>query len=653
MRQTLSLFLLVYMLLLLPSKLDAQTPSKLQGWCQTGNATVTVPGGSGPSSNRYQRSYPSCTVTVYDAGTVNLATIYSDSSSTAQANPFTSSSSGIWSFFAMDGNYDVRFSGAGISSPFTMGAFPLWNLQGGKGPWSLARGTLTDSSVSSASLKITVTDNSPPDGPAGLINPVYVPDGFNFTLNSATSGQKVGANGVGVMQQGSLGKSYTTTTQGITANVAAQTVTVADSSVFIDPATHPTESALFCATIDPGVSGSVECVTIISIPSATQVRAVFANNHSNGAVIGQRYSSAQTTLALTNNDVLTTGTGTPGNNDTFGLNIGVQCKNSTFHECVGQETDIINNSGVNGAYTGSGNTPVLYGHSVICAGTNDCSYGVLVNSGSSSTRFLTGLELGGMQDNALTVVNNGAGAVANGINIAAASTYGIVIGSNQTAPSAPALPLSDPTHGIALLATGSGASETSNDLCFQERVASTNALVCLQMDGAGNLLLNRNGSYTFTGWVPASGVSTSRAFVATSAADNTDPKIYVTDQAGSTVTAKMTSLGEVMGTSFASRTQCTSAGGTCGGSPAGHVTIAAAATTVTVATTAVKRNGSSNSTIIVSENSALGAVLGVTCNTTLGRTYAVTAQTDATSFVITASGAPAVNPACLDYWIIN
>ena len=79
------------------------------------------------------------------------------------------------------------------------------------------------------------------------------------------------------------------------------------------------------------------------------------------------------------------------------------------------------------------------------------------------------------------------------------------------------------------------------------------------------------------------------------------------------------------------------------------MTIAAAATTVTVATTAVN----ATSRILIQENSSLGGELSVTCNTTIARTYAVTTVTAATSFVITASAAPITNPACLTYSIVN
>jgi hypothetical protein len=87
----------------------------------------------------------------------------------------------------------------------------------------------------------------------------------------------------------------------------------------------------------------------------------------------------------------------------------------------------------------------------------------------------------------------------------------------------------------------------------------------------------------------------------------------------------------------------------CSAAAAGTVAVAAGATTEVVNTTAV----TSSSEIHVFEDSSLGTRLGVTCNTTTGRTYTVTARTSGTSFTITSSAAPSTNPACLSYTIFN
>src|SRR3990167_7073917 len=114
------------MLAFWPTSLFA-TRERIQGFCQDGGISVTIPGTAGSCSQRFQRSYPSCQITVYLTGTVTLATLYSDSAGTAQANPFTASNAGRWFFYADGGNYDVRFSAGGIATPFTLSDFRIAN----------------------------------------------------------------------------------------------------------------------------------------------------------------------------------------------------------------------------------------------------------------------------------------------------------------------------------------------------------------------------------------------------------------------------------------------------------------------------------------------------------------------------------------------
>jgi hypothetical protein len=122
MRRLATLALLVCLAVLAPA---AQAMERAYGFCSQGGVRVYVSnvGSTAPSpsfaTTYWQQSYPNCTVTVYLTGTTTLATIYSDNSSTPLANPFTASSNGYWKFYAADGRYDVRFSGTGITSPFT------------------------------------------------------------------------------------------------------------------------------------------------------------------------------------------------------------------------------------------------------------------------------------------------------------------------------------------------------------------------------------------------------------------------------------------------------------------------------------------------------------------------------------------------------
>ncbi len=94
--------------------------AKLQGYCEDGGKTVSTLGVN--SITKVQQSYPNCTVTVYNTGTVTLANIYSDNSGTVLSNPFTASNTGVWYFYADNNTYDVRFSNASIPTPFTLGA---------------------------------------------------------------------------------------------------------------------------------------------------------------------------------------------------------------------------------------------------------------------------------------------------------------------------------------------------------------------------------------------------------------------------------------------------------------------------------------------------------------------------------------------------
>jgi len=123
---------------------------KIQGFCEEGNITVSIAGTGYTSSNKVQGSFPGCTVTVYLAGTLNAATIYADNAGTpaSKSNPFVSQTDGTWFFYALPGSYDIKFSGAGIVIPFTLGAVGSglqteWSILdfGGAGDWDGASGT--------------------------------------------------------------------------------------------------------------------------------------------------------------------------------------------------------------------------------------------------------------------------------------------------------------------------------------------------------------------------------------------------------------------------------------------------------------------------------------------------------------------------------
>lgn len=194
----------------------------------------------------------------------------------------------------------------------------------------------------------------------------------------------------------------------------------------------------------------------------------------------------------------------------------------------------------------------------------------------------------------------------------------------------PTLTITDSTTPVTLIATANDSTadigtSTTHNLRF-----ATNNGIRWELSGAAGHLLATNDNAIDIG---ASGATRPR-----------------TGYFGTSVIAPVfTAATSVTAPLYATTTNCASSGGTCSAAASGSVSIAAAATTVTVATTAV----TANSVIIITEDSSLGTKLGVTCNTTIARNYAVTARTAATSFVITTDVGPITNPACLNYWIIN
>ncbi len=112
---------------------------------------------------------PSATITVRDAGTNNLSTIFSDNSSTPKGNPFTADSNGYWFYYAVNGRFDITFSGGGIPTPYTLSDFLLADSQsigsicGVSGPaLTLATGTAgTDFALVCNDGADTITYNLP------------------------------------------------------------------------------------------------------------------------------------------------------------------------------------------------------------------------------------------------------------------------------------------------------------------------------------------------------------------------------------------------------------------------------------------------------------------------------------------------------------
>jgi hypothetical protein len=107
--------------------------------------------------------------------------------------------------------------------------------------------------------------------------------------------------------------------------------------------------------------------------------------------------------------------------------------------------------------------------------------------------------------------------------------------------------------------------------------------------------------------------------------------------------------GGVVAPAYSTATSCVSFWGQCGSAPAGSVGLSSGAGSTLISTTAV----TAQSQIFVQEDSSLSSLLGVTCDTKLGRTFMVTNRTPGVSFEI-ATSLPSVGASvCLSYHIIN
>jgi hypothetical protein len=98
--------------------------SKVQVPCAVGGKVVVINSGLS-STTKVLASYPHCTIRVNITGGTTKAAIYSDSSSTPLANPFTADANGFGFFFVADGTYDIILSGGdapSLPSPYTYGA---------------------------------------------------------------------------------------------------------------------------------------------------------------------------------------------------------------------------------------------------------------------------------------------------------------------------------------------------------------------------------------------------------------------------------------------------------------------------------------------------------------------------------------------------
>lgn len=153
-----------FVFLFLASSIDARV--KYLGVAQKGGKTVKT---SPSTIFELMETYPGCTVTVYLAGTLTPASIFSDNSGTVKGNPFTSDLVDASFFFYVDnGRYDIKFSGLGIVSPFTNGDILISDSGGIKANISPTYG------VTALSVAPSDPTNPVARGMDDIVNPIII-----------------------------------------------------------------------------------------------------------------------------------------------------------------------------------------------------------------------------------------------------------------------------------------------------------------------------------------------------------------------------------------------------------------------------------------------------------------------------------------------
>lgn len=106
----------------------AQTYGRINEVCSDGAGKAKVQGMT--STNSQVAAAPSCLVTVYDHGTTDLATIYSDASGTTTGNPFNAPSTGLYGFYLLSTQHvDIQMSAATMQTT----TIPDVTINGGGG----------------------------------------------------------------------------------------------------------------------------------------------------------------------------------------------------------------------------------------------------------------------------------------------------------------------------------------------------------------------------------------------------------------------------------------------------------------------------------------------------------------------------------------
>lgn len=204
------LFLSIIFLILLAIPAISQN-IKVAGIASKGGKIVRT---SAQVQHTLMETYPSCTITVYQTGTLTLASIFSDEIGTTKSNPFTANSDASWSFYIAQGRYDIKFSGTGIIVPFTLSdVFVESGGGGGGGAVTSVFGRTGDvvyqtGDVPYAGLNFTGSNfNSITTRSASDLNAGTLPDATFPAILPAVSGQNLTTLNASNVSSGTLSDS--------------------------------------------------------------------------------------------------------------------------------------------------------------------------------------------------------------------------------------------------------------------------------------------------------------------------------------------------------------------------------------------------------------------------------------------------------------
>lgn len=292
----------------------------IQGYVEQGGNPVITDGRT--STTDVQKSFPLATVTVFNAGTAVLASIFSDSGGTPKANPFIADADASWDFWANPGNYDIQFSGAGITSPFTMFSVfiqdpsPTVLQDPGSNGYVVrtALNTTVARTLTGTANEITITNGNGTGGnsvfslPAALVFTGKTIAGGAYTPATIVGGTHTSITALSIRSTGAAFDTAIAVSEVLTAN-RILTVTLNDASRTISLGGNLTTANAFVTSGNFSLTLTQTGVTNVTLPTTGTLATLagvetFTNKTINPLKITDSVSSAPRIYAITNSELV-------------------------------------------------------------------------------------------------------------------------------------------------------------------------------------------------------------------------------------------------------------------------------------------------------------------------------------------------------------